>query len=82
MKSQKYQITLNREQARLISTALDFYSRIIGGQFNEIISRFSWETCSDEALKEAEEILTRLKYLLTGIEGSGNLGIGNICRNW
>jgi len=79
VKFQKYQITLNREQAQTISKALDFHSRIIGGQFQEIIDLF-WDA-KPENVKEAEKILTRLKYLLTGMGEDGNLGIGNISEN-
>lgn len=76
MKFQKYQITLNREQAQAISKALDFHSRIIGGQFDEIKNLF-WDA-KPENFKEADKILSRLKFLLTGAEDSGTLGIGNI----
>ena len=76
MKSQKYQITLNREQAQVISKALDFYSRIIGGQFDEIRTLF-WDA-KPENFKKADKILSRLKFLLTGMGDNGNLGIGNI----
>ncbi len=79
VKFQKYQITLNREQAQIISKALDFYSRIIGGQFNEIKNLF-W-AAKPEDFKEVGKILTRLKFLLTGMEENGNLGIGNISED-
>lgn len=76
MKFQNYQITLNKEQAQIISKSLDFYSRIIGGQF-ERMKDFFWGAKS-EHLEEVGKVLSRLKYLLTGMEDNGNLGIGNI----
>lgn len=76
MKFQKYQITLNKDQAQIISKALDFYSKIIGGEFNEIRKLFS--NTKPENCKEIEKTLSRLKFLLTGMEENSNFGIGNI----
>jgi hypothetical protein len=76
MKFQNYQITLNEEQAKIISKSLDFYSRIIGEQFERIKDLF-WGTKS-EHFEEIGKVLSRLKYLLIGIEDNSNLGIGNI----
>lgn len=81
MEFPKYQITLNGEQAHLLSMSLDFYSRIAGGQFKEIINRFLWGACDDKDLEEAKKILTRLKFLLTGMEDNSNIGIGNIIED-
>jgi hypothetical protein len=39
----KYQITISEKQARIISSALDVYSRIQGGQFANVLDRFEWK---------------------------------------
>lgn len=64
-----YKLTINENQAKTISFALDFYSRIAAGQFEEIVDRFYWRNVKDnDELNKATELFTDLKCLLTGLQ--------------
>ena len=71
----KYNIEVSEAQAKLISLALDMYSRMEGGQLQWVFSMISWKYY--ENLKNAEPLLNELQQLLTGMQ-RGNLGIGNV----
>jgi len=76
----KYKLVVNENQAKAISIALDFYSRISGGQFEEIVDHFDWKNLkeADESTK-AWELFRDLKCMLTGLKRSQpNIGLGNI----
>ena len=85
MKEKKtmYKLTLTEEQARVVSMACEFFSRVVMGQFNEII----WHTMdtqhgSDdycERRDKARELLFEArKYLYPELHGYGHsYGIGN-----
>lgn len=80
-KSMKYKLTVSEKQAKVISFALDFYSRISGGQFEEVFMRFHWEKIDDDGRTKALEMLTDLKCMLTGLKpNQPNVGIGNVCE--
>jgi hypothetical protein len=53
----KYKLTVNEKQAKVISFALDFYSRVSGGQFEEIFNQFRWGDINDDDRKKAQEML-------------------------
>jgi hypothetical protein len=76
----QYKLTITENQAKAISIALDFYSRISGGQFEEITSHFPWRNFKDhDELDKATEIFTDLKCLLTGLKRSQpNMGLHTI----
>lgn len=77
----EYQITVSEKQARIISSALDIYSRIQGGQFAKVLDRFEWKELSNDEKKRIEYMLTDLKCMLTGVEGNGYIGIGQISED-
>ena len=76
----QYKLTINENQAKIISFALDFYSRISGGQFEEIVDRFHWRNIKNENERDqAFELFRDLKCMLTGLQRSQpNIGLGNI----
>ena len=39
----KYQLNISKTQAKTISHALDFFSRIVGAKFDVILESISWE---------------------------------------
>lgn len=73
-----YQIIVNEKQARIISSALDVYARIQGGQFKNAFDRFEWKKISETEKDKIDQMLNYLKCVLTGEEGNGYLGIGLI----
>lgn len=76
----EYQLEINENQAKIISSALDLYSRIAGGQFEEIL-KFYWHS-DQEKISKAKEVLTDLKVLLTGIKPNQlNIGLHDICED-
>lgn len=75
---QRYNIEVSEAQAKLISLALDMYSRMEGGQLQWVFSMISWKHY--ENLKNAEPLLNELQQLLTGMQ-KGNLGIGNVSNS-
>lgn len=44
----KYKLVVNEKQAKIISWALDFYSRTMGGQLEDILCRFHWRNLNDD----------------------------------
>lgn len=84
MKEKKTMIklTLTEEQARIVSTACEFFARIKMGQFNEIIwHTMDFETGSDdycERRDKAQELLFEARqYLFPELHGIGHsYGIG------
>lgn len=75
----KYKLIVSEKQAKTISWALDFYSRTMGGQLEDILCRFHWRNLSDDKLDEARDILVNLKYMLTGLNpNQPNIGLHNI----
>ncbi len=74
----RYQIIVNEKQAKVISNALDVYARIQGGQFANVINRFEWKKVSESKKDKIDEMLSYLKCVLTGVEGNGYMGIGQI----
>lgn len=71
----KYTIEVNEEQAKVISLALDIFSRMEGGQLEWVFSMIPWKY--HEKLESVEPMLKELQLLLTGMQ-HGNLGIGNV----
>ena len=76
--SPKYRIEVNEEQAKIISLALDIFSRIEAGQLEWVFSMIPWKY--RENLESAEPMLKELQLLLTGMQ-RGNLGIGNVSNS-
>lgn len=75
----KYKLIVSKKQAKTISLALDFYSRIMGGQFEDILHRFPWKNLNDDKRDEARNILVNLKCMLTGLNpNQPNMGLHNI----
>lgn len=84
----KYQITVSDEQAKLIVAALDLYSRVGAGQFQEVaeVAYPSWDTkdFNRDAKDAAKELLTQAKQMLFP-ELGGNTAYGttsqelNVC---
>ncbi|OGT43321.1 MAG: hypothetical protein A3F13_02420 [Gammaproteobacteria bacterium RIFCSPHIGHO2_12_FULL_40_19] len=78
----KYKLTVSEKQAKVISFALDFYSRISGGQFDEIFYRFIWKNINDDERSKVREMLNELKFVLTGLKpNQPNMGLGKICED-
>src|SRR5437879_842303 len=77
-RSPKYRIEINEEQAKIISLALDIFSRMEAGRLEWIFSMISWKYY--EKLQSAEPMLKELQLLLTGMQ-RGNLGIGNVSNS-
>lgn len=79
----QYKLTINEHQAKVISFALDFYSRISGGQFEQIVHRFDWQNSKEDNVSiKATALLVDLKCVLTGLNKSEhNIGLGNICED-
>lgn len=76
----QYQIKLTKEQASVISKALDVYSRLGAGQFQELMT---FATVKDLDFAEIEKIFVRLKELMFDLPGHTYLGIGGVsdsCR--
>jgi hypothetical protein len=74
----QYQIIVSEKQTRILSSALDVYSRIQGGQFETVLDRFEWKKLTREEKNKIEKMLTDLKCMLTGVEENAYLGIGQI----
>lgn len=74
----KYTIEVNEEQAKVISLALDIFSRMEAGQLEWIFSMIPWKYY--EKLESVEPMLKELQLLLTGMQ-RGNLGIGNVSNS-
>ena len=74
----KYVIEVSEEQARIISLALDIYSRMEGGQLEWAFSMIQWKY--PDNLEAADLLLKELQLLLTG-KDRGNLGIGNVSNS-
>lgn len=73
----KYELTLTEEQAKIVSKACEFYSRIRIGQFNEII----WNTIDritsvddycERRDKASELLFEARKYLYPELHGIGS----------
>ena len=79
----KYKLSLNKKQAEIISFALDFYARTMGGQFEDIIYKFDWRNIkSEEERDRAFDLFRELKCMLTGLkQNQPNIGLGNICED-
>lgn len=76
--SPKYRIDVNEEQAKIISLALDAFSRMEAGQLELVFGMIPWKYY--ENLELAEPTLKELQLLLTGKQ-IGNLGIGNVSNS-
>jgi hypothetical protein len=75
----KYKLIVSEKQAKTISWALDFYSRTMGGQLEDILCRFHWKNLKDDQRDEAHNTLTDLKCTLTGLNpNQPNMGLHNI----
>lgn len=76
----KYKLIISNEQAKIISIALDFYSRTMGGQFEDIVNRFHWRNIKNNDERDrAFELFRDLKCMLTGLQSNQpNIGLGNI----
>lgn len=70
-----YNLLINEKQARIISLALDIYSRLQNGQLDWCFSMIPWH--HKENLEKVEHLLHELKKALTGMD-NGYLGIGNV----
>lgn len=71
----KYTLEVNDEQAKVISLALDIFSRMEGGQLEWVFSMIPWKYY--DKFESAKPMLRELQLLLTGMQ-NGNLGIGNV----
>lgn len=71
-----YQIELNEKQVNYLIKALDLYTRIGLGQFEEILNwEFQWNKLSYEFSTEIRQRLDFIKCLLTGLPSSASRGI-------
>ena len=78
----KYKLVVNEKQAKIISWALDFYSRTMGGQLEDILCRFHWRNLNDDKRDEAHDILVDLKCMLTGLNpNQPNMELHNISED-
>ena len=75
----KYKLEIDTDQAKIIDLALDLYTRIGQGMFEEILwhPRYAFKTNTDN-LPEARIILDRLKKLLTGNDPNVYDGMGQL----
>lgn len=78
---EKYQLILNKEQAWLVATACEFYSRIMLGQFGEIAFRLMLHDHGENYClrrEEAERLLFEArKHIYPELNGRGHsYGIG------
>lgn len=76
----RYLLEVSEAQARLISDALEFYSRIGIGQIEMVEERFRWHNEFKEHAEAREAGRTHLmvaKELLTGCPPNGSAGIHN-----
>lgn len=78
----KYKLIVSEKQAKTISWALDFYSRTMGGQLEDILCRFYWRNLKDDQREEAHNTLADLKCMLTGLNrNQPNMGLHNISED-
>jgi hypothetical protein len=71
-------VEISEKQARIIISALDFYSRIGIGQFREIVSAFSWWQRDEQWLNhrdEVERLIHDAQFNLTGMPFNASYGI-------
>jgi len=76
----KYSLHIDEDQAKVLIKALDLYSRIGLGQFQEIIYAFNWRKIVgredfDLRYGEAKEHLNKAKFHLTLHPPNASLGI-------
>lgn len=82
MTEKTYNLTLTEKQATVLTRALDLFSRIGIGQFEEVINIFRDEHLSDpemtpERIDEARKHIDHVKFMLTGHPANGSFGILN-----
>lgn len=70
-----YQLSVNEQQLKIISLALDIFARLESGQLDWCFSMIKWK--HRENFTEVKPMLEQIQLLLTGM-ANGNLGIGNI----
>jgi hypothetical protein len=82
MSEKMFQMMFNERQARTLMRALDLYSRIGIGQFEELIHLFRWQF--DPRLKDkldqiemSEQRLNEIKTLLFDLHPNSSFGIFN-----
>ena len=76
----KYQLTISEKQARVIISALDFFSRIGIGQLEEILRHPQYANIifnNNATYKVCKELLDEPKRLLTNFPPNASYGIGN-----
>lgn len=71
-----YLLNINKTQAKTISHALDFFSRIVGAKFDVILESISWE--KRDNLEKVSEMLLDIKQLLTNLSRNATYGIGKV----
>lgn len=74
-----YQLTVSEEQARVISSALDLYSRIGIGQFEEILSvlkRYDQKVFQKDT-RAADILLQEVKRVVYDLTPNSSFGIHN-----
>ncbi len=77
---------LNERQARTISNACEFYSRVLTGQFDEILSLARYGLITDrdgavadiEAVRKSDLLMEEVKELLMGLAPGESKGIGGL----
>ena len=77
----KYKITIDEEHISVLCKALDLFSRIGAGQFEELLKHSAWQEkmfsmpIGDK--KEVEYFLSTIKKLVTGFEANASKSITN-----
>ncbi len=74
----KYLLEATENQLKIVSLALDIFSRLESGQLNCCFDMIPWK--HPENRIETRALLEKIQLLLTGMN-NGNLGIGNVSDN-
>lgn len=75
-----YKMTLTKEQAEVLVKALDLFSRVGCGQFEEVLRHPTWylkAVLSDKpvSMQDIRSHIDEAKYLLTGLKSGVAVGI-------
>lgn len=72
MSQSKIQLTMTEEEAKIVSTACEFYARIRMGQFGEIAWHCCKNHCPDDRFATDDAWLKLRKHIYPDLQGAGH----------